>query len=132
MRRLGRALIAVPAAILITAGAATAAVASSPSGAPPSGADCVSTSGAKACFVADGDLVYVKDTKANGDSAGGTIKSRLPAKWGHECINGRGAAGGWVKCDFDVPEYQHADLWAVNKPFVGSQASTEIYTSPII
>ncbi|NSC25561.1 hypothetical protein FM076_32185 [Streptomyces albus subsp. chlorinus] len=134
MRRLGRAIIALPAAILITAGTATAAAAAtgSPSGAPPSGATCVSTTGAKACFVANGDAVYVKDTKANGDSVAGTLKSRLPAKWGRECFNNRGAAGGWVKCSFDVPEYQYADLWAVNKPFVGNQAYTKVYTSPII
>ncbi|MBO8191613.1 hypothetical protein ITI46_07930 [Streptomyces oryzae] len=134
MKRVGRALIAVPAAILITLGTATVAAAASgtPSGAPPSSVECVSASGAKACFVANGDQVYVKDTKANGDSATGTLKSRLPAKWGRECFNNRGATAGWVKCSFDVPEHQYADLWAVNKPFIGSQASTEVYTSPII
>ncbi|RCG17752.1 hypothetical protein DTL70_27220 [Streptomyces diacarni] len=134
MKRLGRVLIAVPAAVLITAGTATAAAATTgtPSGAPPTSAPCVSTSGAKACFVANGDAVYVKDTKANGDSVAGTLKSRLPANWGRECFNSRGAAGGWVKCSFNVPEYQWADLWAANKPFIGSQSSTKVYTSPII
>ncbi|MFG3257072.1 hypothetical protein [Streptomyces sp. NPDC048172] len=131
MNGLGRALIAVPAAVLITAGTATMATAANgtPSGAPPSGAKCVSTPGAKSCFVAAGDLVWVKDTKANGDSVAGTIKSKLPARWGRECFNERGSDAGWVRCNFDVPEYQDAWLWAVNKPFIGSQSNTRIYTS---
>ncbi|MEU3191486.1 hypothetical protein ABZ686_12770 [Streptomyces sp. NPDC006992] len=134
MRKLGRALLAVPAALLITAGTATAAAAANgtPSGAPPSSAPCVSTSGAKACFVANGDAIYVKDTKANGDSVAGTLNSRLPSHWDRQCFNARGAAAGWVKCSFNVPEYEWADLWAVNKPFIGSQAYTGVYTSPII
>lgn len=134
MNRLGRALIAIPAAVLVTAATATVASATTgtPSGAPPAGATCVSTTGAKACFVAYGDQVWVKDTKANGDSVAGTIKSRLPANWGRECFNYRGLDGGWVMCNFDVPEYQVGDLWAVNKPFIGSQASTRIETSDTI
>lgn len=134
MRRLGRALIAVPAAVLITVGTATVASAANgtPSSAPPSSAPCVSTTGAKACFVANGDAVYVKDTKANGASVAGTLKSRLPAKWGRECFNDRGADAGWVKCSFNVPEYEYADLWAVNQPFIGSQSYIKVYTSPII
>jgi hypothetical protein len=135
MSRLGRVLVAVPAlAVVIAAGTATVASATdgTPSGAPPSGATCVSTTGAKACFVPNGDLVYVKDTKANGESAAGTIKSVLPNHWGRECFNTRGEAGGWVRCNFDVPEYQKGELWAVNNPFVGSQAYTDIYTSDTI
>ncbi|MET9121035.1 MULTISPECIES: hypothetical protein [unclassified Streptomyces] len=135
MNRLRGALTVIPAAaLLIAAGTATAASAAdaTASGAPPSGATCVSTSGAKACFVAYGDLVYVKDTKANGESVAGTIKSKLPAHWGRECFNDRGEAGGWVMCNFDVPEYQKGELWAVSNPFVGSQAYTDIWTSGTI
>ncbi|MFE3328514.1 hypothetical protein [Streptomyces sp. NPDC059176] len=89
----------------------------------------MSTTGAKVCFAAYGDRVWVKDTKANGQSAAGTIKSVLPAHWGRECFNHRGKDGGWVMCDFDVPENQKGLLWAVNNPFIGSQAYTEIWTT---
>jgi hypothetical protein len=34
-------------------------------------------------------------------------------------------------CDFDVPEHNEGVLWAVNNPFIGSQASTKIYTAII-
>ncbi|WP_327324243.1 hypothetical protein OG735_18230 [Streptomyces sp. NBC_01210] len=134
MSRLGRALMVTPAAaVLVAAGTATVASAATgtPSGAPPSGATCVSTTGAKACFAAYGDRVWVKDTKANGQSAAGTIKSKLPAHWGRECFNNRGKDGGWVMCNFDVPENQKGELWAVNNPFIGSQAYTEILTSDL-
>ncbi|GAA2065271.1 hypothetical protein GCM10009801_10450 [Streptomyces albiaxialis] len=134
MNRLGRALMAVPVAVLITAGTATMASAATgkPSGAPPSGAKCVSTSGAKSCFSPKGDRVWVKDTKANGDSTAGTIKSKRPGGWARECFNHRGSDDGWVMCDFDVPEYQDAWLWAVNKPFIGSKSNRAIYTSDYI
>ncbi|MFC4110360.1 hypothetical protein [Micromonospora zhanjiangensis] len=120
---------------LIVAGTAVPASATTgtPSGAPPAANNvdvwCVSTTGAKACFAAYGDLVWVKDTKANGASAAGTIQG---PGWSRQCFNTRGADGGWVKCNFDVPEYESGLLWAVNNPFVGSQASTKIYTSNTI
>ncbi|GAA1153485.1 hypothetical protein GCM10009630_59670 [Kribbella jejuensis] len=131
-----RVLMAVPlVGLAMTAGTATAASAATgtPSGAPPSGVTCVSVTGAKACYQSGSDKVWVKDTKANGQSAAGTIKS-LPShtKWYRECFNTRGAAGGWVVCDFDVPNYQPGVLWAVNNPFIGAQASTSINTGPII
>jgi len=34
-----------------------------------------------------------------------------------------------VKCNFDVPEYEDGELWVVNDPFIGGQASTDICTS---
>lgn len=37
-----------------------------------------------------------------------------------------------MKCNFDVPEYEDGLLWAVNNPYLGSQKSTDIYTSNII
>ncbi|WP_084598719.1 hypothetical protein [Actinoplanes subtropicus] len=132
-RKLTAAALVVPATVaLVVAGTASAASATtgSPSGAPPAADNanvwCVSTTGAKACFAAYGDYVWVKDTKANGESAAGTIQGH---NWARQCFNDRGAAGGWVKCDFDVPEYESGLLWAVNNPFIGSQASTAIYTS---
>jgi hypothetical protein len=137
--RLVRGLVVIPAAgVLIAAGTTGVASAATgvPSGAPPegdSGVWCVSTTGAKACFAEYGDRVWVKDTKANGESAAGTIKDdgSSSTKWYRECFNTRGADGGWVMCDFDVPEYQKGVLWAVNNPFIGSQASTTIWTSII-
>jgi hypothetical protein len=138
MSRLARALIGIPAAaVLITAGTATVASAATgvPSGPPPEGSTgvwCVSTTGAKACFAEYGDRVWVKDTQKNGASAAGTIKEDAsPSGWYRECFNRRGADGGWVMCDFDVPEYAKGVLWAVNNPFVGSSASTTIWTSII-
>ncbi|WP_344587287.1 hypothetical protein [Actinomadura vinacea] len=134
-----RALIVVPAmAAAITAGTVTAASAATgvPSGPPPSASDpgvwCVSTSGAKACFAEYGDRVWVKDTKKNGASAAATIKDdSSSSNWYRECFNRRGADGGWVRCNFNVPEYNKGVLWAVNKPFVGNSASTTIWTSII-
>ena len=135
MRRAG-ALIMVPATVaLVLAGTASAASAATgtPSGAPPSanGVDvwCVSTTGAKACFAAYGDLVWVKDTKANGASAAGTIQG---PGWSRQCLNSSGQDSGWVKCNFNVPEYNEGLLWAVNNPFIGNESSTEIYTSNMI
>ncbi|WP_405432187.1 hypothetical protein [Micromonospora sp. NBC_00617] len=132
MRRAG-ALIMVPATVaLVLVGTASAASAATgkPSGAPPAanGVDvwCVSTTGAKACFAAYGDRVWVKDTKANGASAAGTIQG---PSWSRQCFNSSGADAGWVMCDFDVPEYEKGLLWAVNKPFIGNESSTVIYTS---
>lgn len=131
-RRVG-ALIMVPTTVaLVLVGTATAASATTgtPSGAPPAanGVDvwCVSTTGAKACFAAYGDRVWVKDTKANGASAAGTIQG---PDWSRQCFNGSGADAGWVMCNFDVPEYDEGLLWAVNNPFIGNESSTEIYTS---
>ena len=136
MRRGTRALIVIPATVvLILAGTAAAASAATgvPSGSPPAANNvdvwCVSTSGAKACFAAAGDLVWVKDTKANGASAAGVIQG---PGWSRQCFNSRGAAGGWVECNFNVPEYEDGLLWAVNNPFAGNDAYTEIYTSTII
>ncbi|MFC9690200.1 hypothetical protein ACFTSF_16765 [Kribbella sp. NPDC056951] len=138
MSRLVRALFGIPAAVvLISVG--TTAVASAatgkPSGAPPEGSIgvwCVSTTGAKACFGQYGDKVWVKDTKANGDSAAGTIyNTDSGSDWYRECFNTRGADGGWVMCDFDVPENRQGLLWAANKPFVGNENSTKIWTTVI-
>ncbi len=129
------ALTAVAAVMGGTASAGAAAAPATdrrvgtPSGPPPSGATCVSTSGAKSCFVAYGDLVYVRDTKANGDGVAGVIEGPRPTAWYHECYDGRGEAGGWVMCDFDVPENVSGWLWACNLPFVGSQTRTKIWTS---
>ncbi|MFI5732154.1 hypothetical protein ACIA49_18665 [Kribbella sp. NPDC051587] len=136
MGRLMRSLVGVPAAVVLI-GVGTTGVASAtdgtPSGAPPEGAIgvwCVSTTGAKACFQAYGDKVWVKDTKANGDSAAGTISdTETSMSWHRECFNTRGADGGWVMCNFDVPENSEGLLWAANKPFVGSQSSTKIWTT---
>jgi len=136
VRRRTRAIIVIPATVaLILAG--TVAVASAatgvPSGSPPPANNvdvwCVSTTGAKACFAAYGDLVWVKDTKANGAAAAATI---IGPDWNRQCFNHVGADGGWVKCDFDVPEYDDGELWAVNNPFVGNSAETDIYTSNTI
>jgi len=133
-----RALVGIPAAVvLIAVGATTVASAAEgkPSGAPPEGelgVWCVSTTGAKACFKEYGDKVWVKDTKANGEDAAGTIyDTESSMDWYRACYNSRGADGGWVMCDFDVPENSSGLLWAVNNPFVGSQASTKIWTTLI-
>jgi hypothetical protein len=62
-------------------------------------------------------------------SAAGTITGE---DWHRECFNTVGADDGWVKCNFNVPEYESGDLWAVNKPFIGNEASKAINTSGII
>ncbi|MEV6286800.1 hypothetical protein [Kribbella sp. NPDC051770] len=48
---------------------------------------CVSVTGAKACFAEYGDRVWVKDTKANGAPAAGTISdTESSASWHRECF----------------------------------------------
>ncbi|GAB3948276.1 hypothetical protein GCM10029976_079110 [Kribbella albertanoniae] len=90
----------------------------------------MSVTGAKACFGQSADKVWVKDTKANGESAAGTIYNKdSGTDWYRECFNTRGADGGWVVCDFDVPENREGLLWAVNNPFIGAQGSTKIWTT---
>ncbi|TDD58780.1 hypothetical protein E1263_17875 [Kribbella antibiotica] len=137
MSKLVRAVLGIPAAVVLIAVGTTAvanATAGTPSGAPPSGlgVTCVSTAGAKACFGDAADKVWVKDTKANGESAAGTIyNTDSKSDWYRECFNTRGEAGGWVVCDFDVPENREGLLWAVNKPFVGNETSTKIWTTLI-
>ncbi|GAA3130296.1 hypothetical protein JOF29_007177 [Kribbella aluminosa] len=135
MNRLVRVLIGIPvAATLIAAGTASVASATNgvPSGPPPSGDNvwCVSVTGAKACFAAYGDRVWVKDTKANGHPVAATIQDQESSgSWYRECFNDRGEAGGWVMCDFDVPEFNAGLLWAVDEPWIGAQASTKINTT---
>lgn len=137
MNRLVRALIGIPAAAVLSM-AGTTVVASAatgvPSGPPPTGSGvwCVSVTGAKACFAEYGDRVWVDDTQANGDSAAATLQDQESSTtWYRECFNNRGADGGWVMCNFDLPEYQEGLLWAVNQPFIGAQASTKIWTTII-
>ncbi|MEV6412074.1 hypothetical protein [Kribbella sp. NPDC051718] len=138
MKRFVRGLAAVSAVtVVILAGTTIPASATdgSPSGAPPEGRIgvwCVSVTGAKACFGEYGDKVWVKDTKANGEPAAGTISdTESDVSWHRECFNRRGADGGWVMCDFDVPENDEGLLWAANNPFVGAEASTKIWTTII-
>lgn len=138
MNKLTRALVAVPATTLLVMGLTTIeafAADGNPSSAPPEGSTgvwCVSTGGAKACFAAYGDRVWVKDTKANGAPAAGTIyDTESSTNWSRECFNRRGEDGGWVMCNFDVPEGNEGLLWAANNPFVGSQSSTKIWTTII-
>ena len=138
MSRLVRALFGIPAAVLLIS-VGTTAVASAadgkPRGAPPEGSMgvwCVSVTGAKACFKEYGDKVWVKDTKANGEIAAGSIyNTDSGTDFYRVCYNDRGADGGWVMCDFDVPENREGVLWAVNNPFIGAQGSTKIWTTII-
>lgn len=138
MNKLTRALVAVPATTLLVMGLTTIeayAADGTPSGAPPEGSMgvwCVSVTGAKACFAEYGDRVWVKDTKANGAPAAGTISDTESSEsWHRECFNRRGADGGWVMCNFNVPEGNSGLLWAANNPFVGAQASVKIFTQLI-
>jgi hypothetical protein len=131
-----RALVGIPAAaVLVMAGTTSVASAAdgTPSGAPPAeglGVWCVSVTGAKACFAEYGDRVWVKDTVKNGDPVAATIKdNESGADWYRECFNRRGVDGGWVMCDFDVPENQKGTLWVVNNPWIGAQSSTPIWTT---
>ena len=131
-RQVRRLVAGAGTVVVIMAGTAAAASAADgvPSGPPPSsGVTCVSTTGATACFQAYGDLVWVKDTEANGEPVLGSIQAPLPNHWYRACYNDRGEAGGWVKCDFDVPEYAKGLLYAVNNPFIGNSNSTTIWTT---
>lgn len=75
----------------------------------------------------------MKDTKANGHSVAATIKSKnVTPSWYRECFNGRGADGGWVMRNFDVPEYDPGTLWVADQPWIGAQDSVAINTGGII
>lgn len=72
---------------------------------PPSGAPCSVGEGVVACFVAAGDVFWVKDKRADG--------YHVDAVWspnGHDnnfCHNRHGSDAGWTYCDGfadDIPE----------------------------
>lgn len=91
-------------------------------GTPPSTKTCVSTSGAQACFHADGDVWWVNDTASNGYAAearwydlrgetftdDGTILFAVHRNGA--CVNGLGE-GEWGKCDKDYDEMMDDLLW---------------------
>ena len=74
-------------------------------GAPPSSAPCTETTGAKICYVKDGDKWYVKDTVADGYSALAYWSSYLNHKAHRRgyCRSGLGS-GVWGVCDKNYTE----------------------------
>jgi hypothetical protein len=77
-------------------------------GSVPSGLPCIDRAGAKACFQADGDKLWVKDTSADGHSATASWEEwwqaldSSVARQG-SCVNKLGA-GTWGVCNKDFPE----------------------------
>ncbi|MFE9252226.1 hypothetical protein [Streptomyces sp. NPDC007088] len=90
---------------------ARSAAATSASSGPPS--DCIGRTaayGSSACFVPDGDVVWVLDTEKDGMSAAAGIYTdygRAP----EACLNKSGV-NHWVKCDFDYSEKGRVQLRA--------------------
>ena len=68
---------------------------------------CNGTTGATACFDPDGDVIYVKDIKADGYSAVMRWYTDY-GRWG-TCRNANGA-GTWAKCNKDFAE-GHTITW---------------------
>lgn len=100
------------AAIAALAGTATAA-----QGAPPPSAPCAATTGARACFEAYGDRVWVQDTRADGHHAeaylvvnGGSAGTIITY-----CENFNGAST-WVVCaeGESIPERRSGTIYALN------------------
>jgi hypothetical protein len=79
---------------------------SAPEG-PEPGSPCISNVRVKACFQADGDKIYIKDMKADGDAwyVDWAIRG---GRWG-QCATKLGA-GKWGVCDKDFPENQLIDF----------------------
>ncbi|HKE16591.1 MAG TPA: hypothetical protein VKB80_17080, partial [Kofleriaceae bacterium] len=85
-----------------------------PGGGPTGPVPCVSTTGARACYKALGDEIWVLDTAADGHHAEGWLAvDSLPFVLA--CINTQGA-GVWQMCSAAtiVPEHDHADLQSAN------------------
>ena len=119
VRRTGMAIATAIGVVLLAAGMATPASAQEndravASGAPPASAGCVSTTGVTACFAAGGDLIYVKDTVADGDGVQGHWQNYTggtePYRTG-VCLNGLGY-GHWGVCNKDFIEGSEIELRA--------------------
>jgi hypothetical protein len=83
--------------------------------------DCITMTGAKACFEPHGDYLWVEDTKADGHSATATWNNYIYTGSSWElwrqgsCVNKLGA-GTWGLCNKDFDEYSedgsYIDLYA--------------------
>lgn len=125
-------------AALVTVGTfgANAAPAAAAQGAPPSSATCVSTTGSKVCFEADGDRLWVGDTRADGHHAEGFIVVYAGGEIGtfvSWCENTSGAST-WKACSYaeDVPERRWGEIQAFTvegSRVISSSSLVSIYTS---
>ncbi|NUP77763.1 MAG: hypothetical protein HOV96_09485 [Nonomuraea sp.] len=79
---------------------------SAPEG-PEPGSPCTSNPVVKACFQSDGDKIYIKDMKADGQAAY-TDWAILGGRYGQCATKLR--AGNWGVCDKDFPERQTIQL----------------------
>lgn len=87
-------------------------------GTPPSGLPCASMTGATACFEANGDRMWVKDTSADGHSAtlswenwyAEPMFDPVLNRYG-SCVNKLGN-GKWGVCNKDLPEGSFVDFEA--------------------
>lgn len=84
-------------------------------GGPPAGAACATGGWAEGCFVKDGDEIWVRDTRDDGNHAsvhwwvtgGSASDDRI-------CHDYAGKAAGWTVCDglADViPEHTNITIW---------------------
>ncbi|MFD6230029.1 hypothetical protein ACFWFZ_24610 [Streptomyces sp. NPDC060232] len=62
---------------------------------------CVETEGARVCFEHSGDIIWVKDTKADGLSAVGGGHTNYGR---YEGCRNKAGHNKWVKCNFDFAE----------------------------
>lgn len=80
--------------------------------APPPGARCSAGTRATACFIRHGDVMWIKDLRADGyaadvsytvteDGQGTEVHAR-----GH-CVNRLGKKAGWALCNYNFPEKKH-------------------------
>jgi hypothetical protein len=107
-------LIATLTAGLMLLGAQAAPAKMAEPGNYPGGLPCTSNeNGARACFQAKGDVIWVKDTATDDHSAMGVYRAYLgdnQYRNGH-CRN-KLKAGNWGYCNYDFKEDHYIQWWA--------------------
>ncbi|WP_051898646.1 hypothetical protein [Sciscionella sediminilitoris] len=101
------ALIAPGTAVAGTAPAVSELGAVSSASGPPAGAPCSVGARVVTCYVAHGDIFWVKDKKADGYHVDAVWS--LNGSGGTHCHDRLGARAGWTYCDFSkkIPEHRH-------------------------
>ncbi|MDI3419789.1 hypothetical protein [Streptomyces luteolus] len=114
------ALFAASIAVMAMPGTAVAAVegheATNPTASPPAGVTCSIDGWVKACFEPYGDVMWVKDTKADGYPARVYFYGYDGADSANEkqsCLNRHGADAGWTTCTLSsvIPEDDQVIFW---------------------
>lgn len=73
--------------------------------APPAGAVCAPASaGGNVCFEKQGDKIWVKDTKKDGNYVRASWMGFWEINKEHRCHDHHGSDAGWTVCNYNMPE----------------------------